>query len=441
MKQYTKMKDSGIEWIGDIPEEWKLTKLFWSFKNIGSGTTPKKTKDYYANGTVSWVNSGDLNDSFIDYTKNLLNDSALNDHSILKFFPKNTVIIAMYGATIGKLGILKEKAVTNQACCNLSDSKTIDFKFLFYWFLAFRKTIISFAEGGGQPNINMDLIKNIRLFYPETKEQKQIIKFLDKQTSKIDLEIQKNTKLVTLLQEKKQATINHAVTKGLDDSIPMKDSGVGWIGEIPEEWEINKIKFTSYVKGRIGFHGLRSEEFTDSGAYLITGTDFKDGQIRWSTCHHVELWRYDQDPYIQIRKNDVLITKDGTIGKIAFVENVPDKTTLNSGVMVVRPLKKEFEPRYFFWLLKSNQFLDFISMIKSGSTIQHLYQETFENFQFTLPVLDEQKQIAKFLDKQTKQFDELISKAKLQIKTLQEYRQSLISSAVTGKIDVREAIA
>ena len=220
----------------------------------------------------------------------------------------------------------------------------------------------------------------------------------------------------------------------------MKNSGIQWIGEIPEHWNINKIKFTSYVKGRIGYHGLRSEEFTTKGPYLITGTDFIDGKIDWLTCNHVEFWRYEQNPYIQINKNDILITKDGTIGKVAFIDNVPDQTTLNSGVMVIRPLKKKYDSLYMYWTLKSNQFIDFIDLIKQGSTIQHLYQETFKNFQFVLPdSIEEQKQIVTYLDEKTKKADSLIFKVESQIQKLKQLRESLISSAVTGKIQVAQA--
>src|SRR4051794_39826898 len=100
----------------------------------------------------------------------------------------------------------------------------------------------------------------------------------------------------------------------------MKDSGIEWIGEIPEHWYINKIKYSSYVKGRIGWQGLRSEEFVDDGPYLVTGTDFEDGKVNWDRCYHVLKWRYDQDPYIQIKKGDLLVTKDGTIGKLAYID-------------------------------------------------------------------------------------------------------------------------
>jgi type I restriction enzyme, S subunit len=434
MKQYTKMKDSGVNEIGNIPDRWDVIK--GRFFIIIRGSVPKIIENSKG---VHFFKVDDLNNTSQNF---ILQNSSTYVFSKNKPISKHSILIPKRGEAINtnKVTICQTECYVDSNVMGLEIKNGYEVKFFAYFLFA--RTLRDVADKTTIPQINNKHIKPLLFPIPELiTEQKNIAKFLDSQTSKIDSEIKKNEKLVTLLQEKRQATINHAVTKGLDNSVPMKDSGVEWIGDIPKEWSINKIKFTSYVKGRIGFHGLRSEEFTDIGAYLITGTDFKNGQIRWSTCHHVELWRYEQDPYIQIKKNDILITKDGTIGKIALVENVPDKTTLNSGVMVVRPLKREFEPRYFFWLLKSNQFMDFISMIKSGSTIQHLYQETFENFQFTLPILDEQNQIVEFLDTQTKQFDELISKAKLQIKTLQEYRQSLILSAVTGKIDVREAIA
>ena len=220
----------------------------------------------------------------------------------------------------------------------------------------------------------------------------------------------------------------------------VKDSGVEGIGDIPEGWEIRKIKFTSYVKGRIGWQGLTSEEYIEEGPYLITGTDFKDGKINWKSCHHVEQWRYEQDPYIQIKNNDVLITKDGTIGKIAFIENIPGKTTLNSHLLVVRPLKNSYEPRYLYWILLADCFTYYVNLVQSGSIMNSLSQQNLENFVFPLPPIVEENQIATYLDKQTTQFDELIAKSKTQIILLEEKRQALITAAVTGKIDVRSEV-
>jgi type I restriction enzyme S subunit len=141
-----------------------------------------------------------------------------------------------------------------------------------------------------------------------------------------------------------------------------KDSGIKWIGEIPEGWEVNKIKNTSYVKGRIGWHGLTSEEYSDEGAYLVTGTDFKDGVIEWDDCHHVGWDRYKEDPYIHLKEDDLLITKDGTIGKIALIKILPNKATLNSGIFLVRPLNKKYIPKFMYWMLNSavfERFFDF----------------------------------------------------------------------------------
>ena len=163
-------------------------------------------------------------------------------------------------------------------------------------------------------------------------------------------------------------------------------------------------------------------------------------KINWETCHHVEKWRFDQDPYIQLKNNAILITKDGTIGKIAFVDDLPGDTTLNSGVMVVRPLKNSYLPKYLNWVLNSSLFTNFIDYIKSGTTINHLYQEEFGKFTFPIPPEPEQEQIIDFLQNKTTQFDELASKIQKQITLLEEKREALITAAVTGKIDVRNSV-
>ncbi|OGF66814.1 MAG: hypothetical protein A2Y62_21805 [Candidatus Fischerbacteria bacterium RBG_13_37_8] len=210
----------------------------------------------------------------------------------------------------------------------------------------------------------------------------------------------------------------------------MKDSCIPWISLIPFEWSINKIKFTSYVKGRIGWHGLKSEEFIDNGPYLITGTDFEKGKISWETCVHVSEERYQEDPYIHLKNNDLLLTKDGTIGKVALIKNLPYKTSLNSGVMLIRPLNS-YTNRFMYWVLNSNVFACYISFIKTGSTIQHLYQETFENFSFPVPTFEDQIAIADFLNRETAKIDALIEKKEKLIALLKEKRQALITHAVT----------
>ena len=148
--------------------------------------------------------------------------------------------------------------------------------------------------------------------------------------------------------------------------------------DIPDEWDWQQLLDNSSLKGRIGWQGLTSSEYRDEGKFhLVTGTDFKDGRIDWETCVYVDEERYSQDTNIQLKKHDILITKDGTIGKIAYVDDVPLPTTLNTGVFVVRPIDEKYVPLFLYYILQSNYFIKFITRIKAGSTISHLYQKDF----------------------------------------------------------------
>jgi len=209
------------------------------------------------------------------------------------------------------------------------------------------------------------------------------------------------------------------------------ESGIDWIASYPVGWCLTRVKFESYVKARVGWHGLKSDDFTDEGPYLVTGSDFKGPEIDWKECYHCDVDRYEQDPYIQLKEGDLLITKDGTIGKVALVNNLDGKATLNSGVFVVRPLTDSYTSRFYFWLLHSSVFSGFVDFNKMGSTIVHLYQDTFVNFKFAMPYFSAQQKIANFLDHETAKIDTLIEKQQQLIKLLKEKRQAVISHAVT----------
>ena len=204
-----------------------------------------------------------------------------------------------------------------------------------------------------------------------------------------------------------------------------------WLGSYPCGWKLTRVKFESYVKARVGWHGLKSDDFTETGPFLVTGTDFKMNRIDWHACHHCDVARYDQDPYIQLRNGDLLVTKDGTIGKLAIVDDLDGLATLNSGIFVVRPLSSRYTSQFYFWLLESSVFNGFVDYRKTGSTIVHLYQETFEDFAFALPSPAEQIRIAQFLDYETARIDVLIEKQQRLIALLKEKRQAIISHAVT----------
>jgi len=212
-----RMKDSGIEWLGEVPEHWEVWKLAHAFDVIGSGTTPKSDNAaYYEDGETAWLNTGDLNDGELWDCEKRVTNLALTEHSSLKVYPSGSLVIAMYGATIGKLGMLRFPSSVNQACCVFVESKQIQSKFLFHWFFGWRQQIVSLAIGGGQPNISQEILRGVRLACPPLVEQQAIAAFLDTETAKFDTLILEANRAIELLKERRSALISAAVTGKID---------------------------------------------------------------------------------------------------------------------------------------------------------------------------------------------------------------------------------
>lgn len=211
----------------------------------------------------------------------------------------------------------------------------------------------------------------------------------------------------------------------------MKQTGIRWIGEIPSDWNTKRIKYMATLKGRIGWQGLTSEEYQNEGAYLITGVDFLDGGINWEQCEHVPMKRWEEAKDIQIQNGDLLITKDGTVGKVAIVSNIPGKTSLNSGVLRIMPVEG-YSRRFLYWVLQSEVFWNWFNFRNAGnSTIVHLYQGDFADFIYAFPKYDEQERISDYLDKQCAKLDSAIQTIEKQIDTLSAHKKSLITETVT----------
>lgn len=210
------LRPSGINWLGDIPQHWEIIKSSYVFDNIGSGTTPTSGEDlYYEGGSVNWLQTGDLNDGVINSTSKKITPFAVESKN-LKFYNKGSVVIAMYGATIAKLGLLNIQTTVNQACCVLTPSTNIYSKYAFYCFYSAKNELISLASGGGQPNISQATISDFKLPVPPLAEQQAIADFLDAKTAKIDELIGELTKQIDELTEYKQAVITEAVTGKVD---------------------------------------------------------------------------------------------------------------------------------------------------------------------------------------------------------------------------------
>ncbi len=209
------------------------------------------------------------------------------------------------------------------------------------------------------------------------------------------------------------------------------------VGIIPKDWNIVNIIDKSTLKARIGWQGLTTKEYLSDGEYyLVTGTDFFDGQIKWETCHYVDCYRYIQDKNIQLKENDILITKDGTIGKVAFIDKLPSMATLNSGVFVIRPIEEgAFYPLYLFYIFCSDYFADFLRKLVAGSTINHLYQKDFVTFNFPLPYsLKEQQAIATALS----DMDELINELERLIEKKRNIKQGAMQKLLRPKKNWQE---
>ena len=215
----------------------------------------------------------------------------------------------------------------------------------------------------------------------------------------------------------------------------MKPSGIAWIGEVPESWNLLKLKYFSYLKGRIGWQGLTADEFIDEGPYLITGTDFENGRIQFDRSYHISEARYAQAPEIQLQIGDLLVTKDGTVGKMAYVDELPDKASLNSHLLLIRPLEGKYHNRFLFWLMSSSVFTGYTEYSQDGTIMASLSQEKIGNFLAYFPGLEEQCAIADFLDAQCAKIDSVIADIEKQIETLHKYKKSLITEAVTKGVD------
>ncbi len=218
------MRDSGVEWLGEIPRGWEVWKLSHAYKQISSGTTPNTNELSYFDGTVNWVTTSELRENTITSTKASVTALAMRDYPTLKVYPPGTLLIAMYGATIGRMGVLGIPACTNQACCALTGSDVLDTSYAFYCLYVSREHIIQQSFGGGQPNINQEIIRRLRMPVPPLHEQRAIAAYLDRETTKIDDLINKNDELIALLREKRSALISAAVTGKI--SVPSVSSVV-----------------------------------------------------------------------------------------------------------------------------------------------------------------------------------------------------------------------
>ena len=427
--RYDKYKDSGIAWIGEIPEHWDKNKIIRLFSIIGSGTTPKSSKEDNYIGSVNWIQSGDINGGYIENCKNTISDTALKEYPTLKIYKAPFIIVAMYGASVGNISISNIDGCVNQACCVMNETKQ-NFKYLFYAMNSVKRYLIYKAEGGGQPNISQDKIKNTWMPIPPFEEQQSIATYLDQKCGEIDELITLQEEIITKLQSYKQSVITEAVTKGLDKNVPLKDSGIEWIGEIPEHWEIVDLK---HLCKKITDGSHFSPQTTDEGEFYITVSNVFEDKIHFENAHKISIKDFNTliSNGCQPPIGSILLTKDGTVGRTAVVN---DNNFVVLSSLAILSLKDKILAEYVKYVLDSDALQEPMKLLMAGSALRRITLNKIYTLKMIYaPSFHEQQSIANYLDQRCSEIDELISIKQQKIEKLKDYKKSLIFECVTGK--------
>ncbi len=406
--------------VGVIPSKWDIVTLGNIAIKVGSGITPTGGEKIYKKEGRPFLRSQN-----VGWGKLLMDEIVFIDDETHATFnsteiKEKDVFLNITGASIGRSAVADKRVATgnvNQHVCiiRVKENELTPY-FLNYFLLSKhgQRQIDSYQAGGNRQGLNFGQIRSFQIPLPALEEQTAIATVLSDTDSLI-------TSLEQLIAKKR------AIKQGaMEELLTGKRRLPGFSGE----WKELNMEENSILKARIGWQGLTTAEYLTSGDYyLITGTDFCNGKINWASCCYVNENRYKQDKNIQLQVNDILLTKDGTIGKVGYVNFLPSPATLNSGVFVIRPKNNSYYPRFFYYILMSRIFDDFLVKLKAGSTISHLYQKDFINFSFMAPKIEEQTAIAEILsdmDTEIESLEQKLEKYKL-------LKQGMMQELLTGR--------
>jgi len=302
----------------------------------------------------------------------------------------------------------------------------------------FIQEVITRSTGVSYPAITAMDLADIPIFVPPLPKQRAIADYLDRETARLDTLIAAKEKLLEILVEKRAAIINQSVTnENAINSVQKDKSPAPWLFPLPSEWKRQPLKHISFTKGRIGYEELKAEEYTDEGPYLVSSAHFRDGKVEWERCNHVTRERFEMAPDIILRQHDVLFMKDGAaMGKLAYIDDLPGEACLNSHILVIRPLRESYLPKFLFYVLMTDVFKAYMEQERKGTTFFGFSEQSMGNFPMSFPSLSEQKEIVSSLEDRIKKIDRLAELANTTIEHLHERRASLIAAAVSGQIKV-----
>ena len=431
--KYPAYKDSGVEWLGEIPENWELRRFKYLFKEINErsndGSEDLLSVSQYTGVTKKSdkVEDGDL----------LTTASTLEGY---KKVNQDDLVINIMLAWNGSLGFSPYDGITSPAYSIYRLNNGNSERFFHYLVRSqlYKSEFKRNSSGVIESRLRLytDDFFAIWSLLPPLPEQTAIAAFLDDKTTKIDRAIAQKEKMIALLKERKQIIIQNAVTKGLDPNVKMKDSGVEWIGEIPEHWEVKKVKHvTTKIGSGVTPSGGGTIYLEEGGIPLLRSQNVHFGRIDFTDVARITPKIHDSMNNSKVKKGDVLLNiTGGSIGRCHFVET-DFELNVNQHVCIVRP-SKLIDTKFLNNLLASEIGQGQILFYQQGGGREGLNFQALKNFLIPLPPRNERDQILKYIDKENNRIDQAITLQKTQIEKLKEYKASLIDSAVTGKIKV-----
>lgn len=446
-KKERKMRDSGIPWIGEVPEGWGMSPLKYNY-NIIAGATPDSTKQNFWDGNIKWITPADYKtkDVYVSFGKRNLTSAGYKACST-HMLPKGSIVISKR-APIGSVAITTSDLCTNQGCLGLvAKNKFVNNKYFYYVLSIYDDVLNLYGSGTTFKEISANVFSNIEFPSPSVTIQNSIADFLDSKCSEIDTLIENLCARVESAKEYKKAVVTEAVTKGLDNDAKMKDSGVECIGEIPEGWSFPKIThildYTHPYPIGDGDHGsIKATDYTEYGIPFIRVQNL--GFATDLCLDNVVYISEAQNRTIQnstLKPNDILFAKTGaTIGKVGIVPESIKKANTTSHVGKIT-VSESIVPKYIFYVLSSNiGYRQFWDIAAQKSTRPELSIDEIKTIRVLLPkTKEEQQQIADYLDSKCSEIDALLQNYEDQITTLEEYKKSLIYEYVTGKKEVPAA--
>lgn len=439
LEKYTSYKDSGVEWLGEIPEHWEVQKLKFNAK-IETGNSisdsSKSNYEYIEDESYPYIATKDINYDFstIDYANGLRIPTIEKNFKIAN---SNTTLICIEGGSAGK-----KIAFNTQKICyvnKLASIQSINInipKFLYYLTKSYIfKKQFELSMNGLIGGVSISLMKNFELIFPPKDEQTKIASFLDVKTSQIDKAISQKEKLIDLLKEQKQITINEAVTKGLDKDVEFKDSTIEWIGEIPKHWEIKKLKYVVKQIGDIDHYMPNSVSY--GKPYLMTGDIYeKASLIDFENCKQISEKDFSKlSRKIKPMIGDLIFARYATIGTVCYVDIEKD-FLISYSCVTIKPNKGKIIGEYLFYYLKSNVFSQEVRIYINSNTQGNVGIDSLYRTRLVVPPRDEQLQIVEYIENQTTKIDKAIELQQNYILKLKDYKASLIDSVVTGKVRV-----